>query len=384
MKQKILYFTPDCPVVGAAGNITRFKQMLNYLNELQGAEVDFVSLSDWGEWNADSIVTFKKIFPNINLILLNRKISNKYLLKLIFLYKIPNLIPRLVRGTSIDISNPFLNKKFTKIINTKKYDKIIISYAVWGSLIKNINYKTHLVLDTHDFITAQNQNKKNKIGKYFQTEMEIINLFDEIWTFSVEEKYIFEQFSDKEVIHLPIAFEHQPLVKKNNYKYDIIYVASANPHNIKGITWFLEEVLPLLRKNIKIHIIGRICSKIKDYPNIIKYGLIDDISEFYENARITICPMLSGTGVKIKVLESLSYNLPVVTNSRGVDGLTNKTENGCTVANTPKSFANAIDLLLTDDGFYMKNKEKAYTFFNQNHSIEKEKNFFKQFFKHEN
>ncbi len=382
MKKKILYFVPDCPVAGAAGNITRFKQMLEYLNDAhQNYEIDFVSLSDWGEWNPETIAKFKRIFPHINLILLQRKIEKSKVLKSIFLYKIPNAIPKLLRGTSVDISNPFLNKKFTKIINSKKYDIIIISYASWGSLVKNINYKSHLILDTHDFITAQNRRKKKKIGKYFQSEMDIINLFDEIWTFSVEEKYIYEQFSDKKVIHLPIAFEQNPLIRKEQYTYDIVYVASQNPHNIKGVHWFLNEVLPLLNPKYKVHIIGRICQEINgEYENVVKHGLVDDIAEFYENAKITICPMLSGTGVKIKVLESLSYNLPVVTNVRGVDGLLNKSENGCLVADTPKEFANKIDLLLTNEDFYFETQKLAHSFFKKNHNLDTEKEFFRIFF----
>lgn len=383
MKKKILYFVPDCPVAGAAGNITRFKQMLEYLNDAhQNYEIDFVSLSDWGEWNPETIGKFKRIFPHINLVLLRRKIEKSKVLKSIFLYKIPNAIPKLLRGTSVDISNPFLNKKFTKIINSKKYDIIIISYALWGSLVKNINYKSHLILDTHDFITAQNREKKKKIGRYFQSEMDIINLFDEIWTFSVEEKYIFEQFSNKKIVHLPIAFEQKHLTKKEQYAYDIVYVASRNPHNIKGIHWFLNEVLPLLNPKYEVHIIGRICQEINDeYENVIKHGLVDDISDFYENARITICPMLSGTGVKIKVLESLSYGIPVVTNTRGVDGLSNKSENGCTVVDNATDFASAINTLMTDNEAHRQQQLKAIQYFTDNHNIEKEKEFFRLMFR---
>lgn len=236
-------------------------------------------------------------------------------------------------------------------------------------------------MDTHDFITAQNRDKKSKIGKYFQTEMDIINRFDEIWTFSVEEKYIFEQFSNKKVVHQPIAFEHQPLVQKKEYQYDIIYVASRNPHNIKGIDWFLNKVLPLLNPEYKVHIIGRIGQEIKNsYPNVIIHGLVDDITDFYQNARISICPMLSGTGVKIKVLESLSYNVPVVTNTRGVDGLVNKSDNGCIVANEPEEFAEFINKLLMDDDFYKVQQQLAYDFFKENHDLENEKAYFNQLF----
>jgi len=59
--------------------------------------------------------------------------------------------------------------------------------------------------------------------------------------------------------------------------------------------------------------------------------MVANLVEFYQNVSIVICPMFSGTGVKIKVLEALSYGIPVVTNQRGVDGLLNKSANGCLV-----------------------------------------------------
>lgn len=370
MKQKILYFAPDCPVAGAAGNITRFKQMLNYLNNTESYEVDFVSLSDWGDWDKNTIEIFEQEYPHINLILLNRKVNGNFLKK-IFLYKIPNAIPKLLRGTSVDITNPFLVRKFSKIINAKKYDKIIISYAVWGKLIKNLEHKTHLILDTHDFITAQHRHRKNKIGKLFQSEMNTLNSFDEIWTYSVEEEYIFGQFTDKKIKLMPISFPYRPTEIKNQYLYDIIFVGSNNPHNILGIKWFINEVIPHL-SDIKIHIIGKICNEIPDHPNIIKLGMVKDLDEIYNDTKIAICPMLSGTGIKIKVLEALSYALPVITNRRGVDGLVNKSLNGCIVCEKGEDFANEIIHLLKDNHFYLNKKQEAQQYFLQNHSVEQE------------
>lgn len=375
---------PDCPTEGKAGNITRCIQVLEFLNNSsENNEVDFLSISDWGTWTPFSIQMFHNLYPNINLILTNRKIDKKKNpVKSFFFYKIPNFIPKLLRGTTIDISNPFLNKKVSKILNAKKYDKIIISYASWSSLIDDLNYNTYKILDSHDFITAQSRNKISKIGKLFQSEVKALRKFDEVWTFSIEEKYIFEQFTDGKIVHIPVSFQQKDLnLISNYYKYDVVYVASNNPHNIKSINWFLEKVLPYLNNNIQIHIIGKIGDEIKkEYPNVIIHGMVDDLQEFYDNARITICPMLSGTGVKIKVLESLSNNLPVVTNTRGVDGLSQKSDNGCLVTDNDEEFARYIEFLLKDDVLYEDLRNKAYSFIKNNHSLEKEKIFFKNKF----
>ena len=369
---------PDNPTVGKAGNLTRSLQLLDFLQKnIQNYEyVEFLSVGDWGEWTKEGIVNFQKKYPGINLHLINRKIGKSDFIKRLLLYKLPNFIPKLLRGTSVDITNYFFTKAVKKHFNSGKYDTIIMSYTSWGSLIEDLDYKPYLIIDTHDFMTAQNRKKKNKIGRLFQSELNILRKFDEIWTLSIEEKFIYEQFTDCKVVYHPVLFAHRPFLKKEQFNYDIIYVASNNPHNISSINWFLKKVRPLI-SSYKIHIIGRICKGIsEDYPNVIKHGLVDDIDEIYQNAKIAICPMLSGTGVKIKVIEAMSYHLPVVTNTRGVDGLLNKTVNGCLVSDNETGFAHHIKLLMENNEAYEKLRLEASNYINQNHSLELENRLF--------
>lgn len=357
---------PDNPISGQAGNTTRLRQLLSFFDSSASLEVTFVSLKDWGNWKMEDISAFNKVYPNIKLIILEKKYKNNFF-AYFFLYKIPYLF----KNNLIDISSYILRKNFREIADKGKFDHIIISYASWGKLIFNLKNKSHNIIDTHDFITAQKRDKTRIIGQSFQDEMQILSRFDEIWTYSIEEKYIFEQFTKAESILIPISFPINFPKDNSNKKFEVIYIASNNPHNISGITWFIKEVLPNL-KVTKIHVIGKICAEIEDHPQIVKHGLVKDIDVFYKNSRIAICPMLTGTGVKIKVLEALSYGLPVVTNSRGVDGLINKTRNGCLVENDPVNFAKNMLKLLENDAFYTKTQKDAMQYFLENHKPELE------------
>jgi glycosyltransferase involved in cell wall biosynthesis len=368
---------PDNPMSGKAGNTTRLNQMLSYFNNFESVETTFVSLQDWGQWKEDEKTLFSEIYPNIELIILNKKYKQNFF-KYFFLYKLPYLF----RKNPIDMTSWILRKEFAGMVNTRHFDNIIISYATWGNIISNVKTKSNFIIDTHDFITAQYSSKCKNIGKLFQSEIGILKKFDEIWTYSVEEEYIFGQFTNKKVKYLPIPFPQKPLQPlKQHYTYDVVYVASNNPHNVHSIKWFLDHVLSYLDNSITIHIIGKVGKEIKkEYPNVKVYGMVEDLHEFYENARITICPMLSGTGVKIKVLESLSNNLPVVTNTRGVDGLSQKNNNGCLVTDDAKEFAEYIDVLLKNDEVYEELRQKAHEFIKNNHSLEKEIVFFRNKF----
>lgn len=362
-------------MTGKAGNTTRLNQMLSYFNENENISVQFVSLKDWGNWTDEHLKSFKKTYNNVRIQLLNKKYKSTFL-KYLFLYKIPYLF----KSNKIDITSLILRRDFNKIIKATKFDAVVISYALWGKLIDEIPYETYKILDTHDFITGQRKNKHNSIGKLFQDEMEILRSFDEIWTYSVEEQYIFEQFTDRKITLIPVSFPLNFESTDKSFVYDVIYVASNNPHNIAGIKWFLKEVLPHLQ-DVKIHIVGNICKEIDDYDNVIKHGLVDDLTAMYRSAKIAICPMLSGTGIKIKVVEALSYGIPVVTNKRGVDGLINKTENGCIVTDDPKKFAEKMMHLLQNEEFYTKTKGEAISYFKNNHDPELELELLNTIFK---
>ncbi len=359
---------PDNPISGKAGNTTRLNQLLSNFNENENLEVTFVSLRDWGMWNNNDEVLFKQKYPNISFYSLDKKYKKNFF-KYFFLYKIPYFF----KNNSIDLTSFILRKEFSEIIKKNSFDTAIISYAVWGKLVEGLSDNVYKIIDTHDFITAQSRDKENKIGKLFQDEINILRKFNEIWTYSIEEAYIFEQFTGKKITLMPVSFPFNYYQHTNDFKYDVIYVASDNQHNITGIHWFLHDVLPSLN-NINIHLIGKICNTIsEEYPNVIKHGVVDDIDSFYKKARIAICPMLSGTGIKIKVLEALSFGLPVVTNRRGVDGLINKTNNGCVVAEDSQDFANAITRLISDNNYYERIKSNGINYFSENHNPETEK-----------
>lgn len=364
---------PDNPFEGFTGSRTRVNYMLNYFEKNnEYLDVSYLGLRDWGVWDEASIDKFHRYYPNIRLNFLSRKLTGRGFLKNIFGYKIPNFLMKMKRGTSVDITSVVMQSMFTKLVNENNYDIIIISYTRWGKLSEHsINRNSYFIIDTHDFITAQNRNNK-KIGELFQSEIDILRGFNEIWTYSVEEKYIFEQFTDQKVTLMPVAFPENYNKRIGSFKYDIIYVASKNGHNITGIKWFLEKVLPILKSEIKIHIIGNICEVIGDYPNVIKHGMVDSLEEFYQNARIVICPMFSGTGVKIKVLEALSYGIPVVTNQRGVDGLLNKFANGCLITENEIEFASYILKLIDNTDFYISMGKEAENYFSAHHTPDKE------------
>jgi len=210
------------------------------------------------------------------------------------------------------------------------------------------------------------------IGNLINEEIHRAALFNKIICISYDELLLFSQFiPTTEFYYVPFFLKDSSKKKKLKTIYDIVIIASDNPHNIKGINWFFSEVYNLLEKNISIFIGGKISKHIKQYQNITKEFFVENIDKIYLSAKIAICPLLGGSGIKIKVIEALSYGIPVVTTSKGVIGFKEKQNNGCIIANSPQSFAESIHCLLYDKEKYYDTSKKAIDYFNKNFDAEK-------------
>ena len=70
-------------------------------------------------------------------------------------------------------------------------------------------------------------------------------------------------------------------------------------------------------------------------------------------------PLLLGTGIKIKLLEALSFGKAVVSTHLGIEGLEAWAHGAVSVADDADSFAIAIVQLLNDDGLRRHREDAA-------------------------
>ncbi|WP_257666454.1 glycosyltransferase [Parapedobacter tibetensis] len=372
----VLYFFPMNPHRVTAGNEQRARTLLTYFRD-KGHTVDFVSSNDyWGGVIAEQDILSLK---QQRLIRHHFSLSKKpHILgiKDFLRFEIIRFIRKQLKPKRSGISNfttDYSRSQFNKVIKTHSYDYIVISYAFWADLVKNnrnIGHSTMTIIDAHDFITAQEQPKVDiKLGSAFSDEIERLRVFDEIWAVSADEYYVFSQLCRKPVRLIPICADADSDEIASDKEFDLIFVGGDNPHNVKSIQWFFDEVYPKLPPSLRICIVGKINTVLPVYPNVVKIKQAVNLGAYYRKSRIAICPMLSGTGTKVKVIEALAYGLPVVCSPRGVDGLLNKRDNGCLIAETAESFANLIQRLSADMDFYASTQNQAISYHKKYHSL---------------
>jgi glycosyltransferase involved in cell wall biosynthesis len=131
--------------------------------------------------------------------------------------------------------------------------------------------------------------------------------------------------------------------------------------NIEGARWFLDRVVPLLRRNgtrCAVRFVGSEidaslaaairaagCAYDADVPATLPY---------LHRARVAIVPLLSGGGTRLKIVEAWAAGVPVVSTPLGARGLGCRDGVDALLAADAAAFASAVRAVIDDDALYTR------------------------------
>lgn len=151
------------------------------------------------------------------------------------------------------------------------------------------------------------------------------------------------------------------------------------PPNVHAVLWFVNKVLPKVREifpDVKFYIVGRNPSSEIDHlkydKHIIVTGFVKDIRPYFDQATIYVCPMVSGTGIKNKLLEAMAMGKPIVASSLSIQGISDAEDTNCLLtANTVSEFSDRITDLLNSSIYRQELGLQARKFVLNNYSWKK-------------
>ncbi len=242
--------------------------------------------------------------------------------------------------------------------------------------------KEKKILDEHnvEFLIIERiyQTEKNifkKIFAYFEYkklknyEKKFILESKQVFTVSDIDKKILNDISNNQVkintIPIGVDTEYFSFKPSSSAQKDtIVFIGILFwPPNIEGIRWFYQKVWAKIDKEVKWKIVGmnpskeildlnKIDNRIKIYPDT------KDVRPFMWDEGIFIVPLLSGSGIRVKILNAMACGIPVISTSIGAEGIeglkpvishqspvTSKQFN-IWIADEPDEFANAVITLL--------------------------------------
>jgi glycosyltransferase involved in cell wall biosynthesis len=134
--------------------------------------------------------------------------------------------------------------------------------------------------------------------------------------------------------------------------------------NIKAAEELIASIWPIVRAKVpeaRLLLGGALAERIpsfrraqadqgarrKRYAGIEFTGFVTDVTQFYERVQVICCPIRSGGGTRIKIIEAAAHGLPVVATRLAADGLDFTDGDEIVLADDPAAIAQAcIDLLL--------------------------------------
>jgi polysaccharide biosynthesis protein PslH len=138
--------------------------------------------------------------------------------------------------------------------------------------------------------------------------------------------------------------------------HDICFIGALDwIPNQEGLLWFNREVLPHLHSSspsVKIHIAGRNAPesfvKKLTHPAIHFHGEVEDAGNFLEPFSIMAVPLLSGSGMRIKILEGMARGMCIVTTAIGAEGIPATDGKDILIAGNGRQFAENLLRLMHD------------------------------------
>jgi sugar transferase (PEP-CTERM/EpsH1 system associated) len=126
--------------------------------------------------------------------------------------------------------------------------------------------------------------------------------------------------------------------------------------NVDAVTWFTREVLPLIRARrpeARLLVVGR-----RPVPSLqtlaaegalMLTGEVPDARPYLAGAAVYVVPMRIGGGVRLKLLEALALEAPIVSTGMGAEGIDGLRDGEhCLLADAPAAFADSVLRLLAD------------------------------------
>jgi polysaccharide biosynthesis protein PslH len=138
---------------------------------------------------------------------------------------------------------------------------------------------------------------------------------------------------------------------------DLVFAGSMDwMPNVDGIQWFVEEVLPLIRKrrpDCSLVIAGRRptpgIQRLAERDSHIRVtGTVPDIRPYLWESAVSIVPLRIGGGTRLKIYEAMAAKIPVVSTRIGAEGLDIRNGEDIHIADSPAEFAERCLALLDD------------------------------------
>lgn len=208
-----------------------------------------------------------------------------------------------------------------------------------------------------------------QLGRIRAFERDALRRFDRLFGISEIEAGRMAELSGRKVEVLPHVVDTElfhpgsPTAGTDS----VLFVGNYAHHpNVEAVFWLMERVWPMLRTGhpeARIRLIGpgldaaQVRALAALGAEVV--GRVDDLVRAYRSATVFANPILSGGGMRGKVLEAMACGVPVVSTGIGLEGVAARPGVHCDLADDAQPFAVALLRLLGDAVLRRARAERA-------------------------
>lgn len=220
-----------------------------------------------------------------------------------------------------------------------------------------------------------------KISRKNTYEIEIKNKwkYNAMSFISQEDMDMVDDSANCEKVFLPMPFTIKPYVPpRKRDKLHLFWLGGFDWHpNLEGMEWFIDKILPLFTESdwelLELHIVGKKPTdkilSVHDGKRIFVHGWVDSIEQVMEQMDLLIVPILSGSGTRIKIIESICHGKAVLSTTKGAQGAGLTDGLNIVIRDEPSEFYQAIMELVKDWDQVERISKEAYQFAAENHDL---------------
>jgi glycosyltransferase involved in cell wall biosynthesis len=247
----------------------------------------------------------------------------------------------------------------------------MVQYALWSAkrIEKAHNQKALRILDAHNalYLVVQRmarQTHRPLWRQFLSWEAQRLESYERA-TYRHFDRVVFVTAEDRARLELehatviPICADpaSTPPVIRSAGARSVTFVGALHwPPNAQGIAWFThncwQDVLAAV-PDAQLTIIGKappseVSALSHSFPHLHVAGYVDDLQPYLANTGVFLVPLLAGGGMRVKIVDAWTWQLPVVATTIGAEGICYEHGGNLLIADQPADLVTSVVQILED------------------------------------
>jgi glycosyltransferase involved in cell wall biosynthesis len=394
---KLLFLSLDFVLPADRGLRVRSLSQLRVLSSIESVEsITFLALSEKAV-EPERIRALEQLVPKVR--------AERPVLQPTHMRRSPRHLPRLLRlrmqGLPYLIAKcdtPAMHALLERHLLQGRYDIVYLGHVGMAAYLRSARRlapRARVVLEEHNveweiferlaptFRVPLRQVAKMEARALRSYERRALRSVDSVIAISAADARALESLGGIRATVVPTFIERAPPRTEATEAPALAYTGLlAWQPNTQGLDWFCRDVWPLVRQKVPgatLTIAGPGLRRAADgslgvpqawsVPGITTVGYVDDLEEVYRKSLAMIAPIIGGSGVRMKLLESMRAGMPTVTTTDGAAGLDVEDGREMLIADDAEQFAERVARLLSQRDLRDRVRSAGYAYLESHHSL---------------